>query len=261
MPNLAANLSMMFTEVPFLDRFDAAARAGFKGVEFLFPYEYSPELVAAALTDAKLTCALFNTSPGKEGERGLAALPGREADFEASLAQAAAYAAVIKPRNIHIMAGVPFANADEADCQAVYRRNVKVAAQVLTAVGVGAIIEPINTRDIPGYFINRQDHAVEVLEFIGEPNAGLQMDLYHCQIVEGDVATKIRDNFKHIRHFQIAGVPDRHEPDQGEVNYPYLFKVIDELGYDGWIGCEYRPKGETAEGLGWARDYGIKGRS
>lgn len=261
MPKLAANLSMMFTEVPFLERFARASEAGFKGVEYLFPYDHPAETVAAALRDNGLENALFNLPPGnwETGDRGLAAIPGREKDFEGLIDKALEYATVIGCPCLHAMAGIPADDANPYACQQTYVHNISVAAERCAPHGIKVLLEPINPRDIPGFYLNRQDAAIATLDSVGAGNAALQMDLYHCQIVEGDVAVKIRANIDRIAHFQIAGVPDRHEPDIGEVNYPYLFDVIDELGYDGWIGCEYRPKGETRDGLGWAKPYGITG--
>jgi hydroxypyruvate isomerase len=263
MPNLAANISMMFTEMPFMDRFSAAAQAGFKAVEYLFPYAHSASDIASALRDAGLENALFNLPPGnwENGERGLAAIPGREAAFDDLVDQALDYAQIIGCNNLHVMAGIKPNDATAAACRATYIRNIKHAAARFAPYGITALLEPINRRDIPGFYLNRQDDAVAVLNDVGAQNAALQMDIYHCQIVEGDVATKIRANIGHIAHFQIAGVPDRHEPDIGEVNYPYLFDVIDGLGYTGWIGCEYRPRGATLDGLKWAAPYGITGNN
>ncbi len=259
MPNLAANISMMFTELPFMERFDAAARAGFKAVEYLFPYEHPAADIAAALRGANLETALFNLPPGNQenGERGLAAVPGREADFESLVDRALDYARIIGCKRLHVMAGTEPKEADAGECRATYIGNIKHAAEHFAPHGITALLEPINSRDIPGFHLNRQDDAMAVLEAVGAANAAPQMDLYHCQIVEGDVAMKIRTNIGRIGHFQIVGVPDRHEPDSGEVNYSYLFDIIDGLGYRGWIGCEYRPKGTTLDGLGWAAPYGI----
>jgi hydroxypyruvate isomerase len=259
MPNLAANVSMMFNEVPFMDRFAAAAQVGFKAVEYLFPYEFPAEEIAKALKDARLENVLFNLPPGDWtiGDRGLAALPGREADFEGLIDKALHYAQVIGCKRLHVMAGIPPADADRSECRKVYVSNIRKAAARMAPLGITTLIEPINTRDIPGFFLNRQDQALSVLKDVGAENAKVQMDLYHCQIVEGDVAMKIHANLAHVGHMQIAGVPERHEPSLGEVNYPYLFKVIDEVGYKGWIGCEYRPEGDTVAGLGWAAPYGI----
>ena len=259
MPKLAANLSMQFNEVPFLERFAAAARAGFKGVEFLFPYDYAPGDLAEALRANGLEQVLFNLPPGdwEAGERGLAALPGREAEFRAGLDRALPYVQALDCRRVHMMAGIPPEGCNRLECREVLTANLRVAAEFFAPHGVAVLLEPINARDMPGYFLNHQGQAVAVIEAAGAANAGLQMDFYHCQIVDGDLARHLRANFAHIRHIQIAGVPERHEPDRGEVNYPYLFDLMVELGYDGWIGCEYRPSGNTLAGLGWARAYGI----
>ncbi len=260
MPKLAANLSTMFTEVPFLERFAAAAEAGFKGVEYLFPYDHPAETIAAALRDNGLQNVLFNLPPGnwETGDRGLAAIPGREAEFDGLIDKALEYARIIGCPRLHVMAGIPSADANKEACQSTYVRNIRHAAERCAPHGITVLLEPINLRDIPGFYLNRQEDALATLDAVGARNAAVQMDLYHCQIVEGDVAMKIRANIDRVAHFQIAGVPERREPDIGEVNYPYLFDVIDELGFEGWIGCEYRPKGETRAGLGWAAPYGIK---
>ncbi len=258
MPRFAANLSTMFTEHSFLDRFDAAARVGFQAVEFLFPYDFAPEEVAKAKVDAGVKIVLFNMPPGdwEAGERGLAALPGREADFADALDTAADWAGVLDSPHLHVMAGVP-GEAAAADAEAVYIANLKRAAARLGTCQIS--IEPINWRDIPGFFLNRQDQAHRVRAAVGAENVKVQMDLYHCQIVEGDVAMRLREFLPGggVGHMQIAGVPERHEPSVGEIHYPYLFTLIDALGYQGWIGCEYRPRARTAEGLGWAKAYGI----
>lgn len=264
MPRFAANLSMLYPELEFLDRFEAAARDGFEAVEFLFPYEWRAPELAARLRGNGLQQALFNAPPGdwQRGERGLACLPGREADFRAGVARALAYAAELDCPRIHLMAGLMPAGEERARCEAVYRDNLRWAAEQAARDGRDVLIEPINPRDIPGYFLNRQDHAHAIVEALGAGNLKVQMDLYHCQIVEGDVAMKIRRYLPtgRVGHFQIAGVPARHEPDLGELHYPYLFEVIDEVaaqcGWQGWIGCEYRPArgaapGGTSAGLGW----------
>jgi len=261
MPRLAANLSFLFTEHAFLDRFAAAAAAGFRGVEFLFPYDHAPEALARALDDAGLEAVLFNLAPGdwQAGERGLAALPGREADFEEALAQAVDYAAALECRRVHVMAGIVPPGADPAPYRATYLRNLARAAERLAPLGASVLIEPINPRDMPGYLFSRQAEAIALLDALCAPNAALQMDLYHCQIVEGDLTTRIRANIGRIGHFQIAGVPERQEPDHGELDIAHLLGTIDALGYDGWVGCEYRPRAATRDGLGWARAYGIGG--
>ncbi len=256
MPRFAANLSMMYTELDFLDRFAAAARDGFRAVEFLFPYGFPPAELAARLSDNGLQQVLFNAPPGNwdGGERGLASLPGREDEFRRGFAeQALLYAQQLKCPRIHVMAGLLPAGADRAVHQNTYEQNLQWAAGEAAAAGVEVLIEPINTRDIPRFFLNRQDHAHQVITNVGAPNLKVQMDLYHCQIVEGDLAMKIRQYLPsgRVGHFQIAGVPDRHEPDLGEVNHRYLFDLLDELGYSGWIGCEYRPRAGTSEGLKW----------
>ncbi|AOY90486.1 hydroxypyruvate isomerase [Cupriavidus sp. USMAA2-4] len=257
MPRFAANLSLMYTEHDFLDRFAAAARDGFQGVEFLFPYEHPAAEIRRRLDDHGLVQALFNAPPGDwtAGERGTAALPGREAEFRAGFARALDYASVIGNDRLHVMAGLVPAGAERARCLAVYRENLAHAAAAAAAHGITVLIEPINTRDMPGYLLNRQDEAQAIRREIGAANLQVQFDCYHCQIVEGDLAKKLERDIGGIGHIQIAGVPDRHEPDLGELNYPYLFDVIDRLGYAGWIGCEYRPRAGTSAGLGWLRAY------
>ncbi len=266
MPQFAANLSFLYTELPFLDRFEAAAQDGFKGVECLFPYEWPAAEVQARLQAHGLQQVLINAYPGDwaAGERGLACLPGREAQFRASVDQALEYAGTVHCPRIHVVAGLVPAGADRALFQATYVSNVRWAAERAQKQGVTIMIEPINPRDVPGVFLQRQDHAHELHALIAAPNVQVQMDLYHCQIVEGDVASKIRQHLPtgRIGHFQLAGVPERNEPDTGELNYGYLFDVIDtvsaQCGWQGWIGCEYRPArgavpGGTSAGLGWMR--------
>jgi hydroxypyruvate isomerase len=261
MPKFAANLSFIFQEVEFLDRFAAAAVCGFKAVEYLGAYDHPPETVAAQLEKHGLSQALFNTPPGNwsAGERGLAALPGREAEFRAGIDKAMIYAKATRCRLLHAMAGLVPEGADRAEAQRIYIANLRFAAERLAPEGVTVIIEPINTRDIPGYFLNTTTQAMAVIDRVGHPNLQLQLDLYHVQIMEGDLAHRIRSLAGRYPHIQIAGNPGRHEPDVGEINYPFLFDLLDEIGYSGWIGCEYRPKGETRAGLGWARRYGVSG--
>ncbi len=257
MPRLAANLTMMYTEHPFLDRYAAAARDGFSGVEFLFPYEFAAAELKSRLEEHGLTQALFNTPPGDwaAGERGIASLPGREGEFERGFDQALEYAAALGNRSLHVMAGLIRPEQDRAAHREAYLKNLAAAARAAASAGITVVIEPINTRDIPGFFLNRQDEAQAVCAEVGAANLKVQFDIYHCQIVEGDIAMKLQRDMAGIGHIQIAGVPDRHEPDLGELNYPYLFERIDALGYAGWIGCEYRPKAGTSAGLGWARPY------
>ena len=259
MPKFAANLSMMFNEVPFLERFGAAAHAGFRAVEFLFPYEFTADDIAERLHRHGLTQALFNLPPGDwaKGERGLSILPGREAEFTTGVEQAIEYAKVLKCEQIHVMAGIAPAGVQRSAMMEVYVANLRFAAQRLAKENIRALIEPINYYDIPGYFLNTQAEARAVIDKVGSDNLFLQQDLYHCQIMEGNLAKLITEYRDIARHYQIAGVPGRHEPDVGEINHPYLFDVIDQLGYTGYIGCEYRPRSETRAGLGWARKYGI----
>jgi 2-dehydrotetronate isomerase len=259
MPQFAANLSFLYNERPFLDRFAAAAADGFKAVEYLFPYEYPAHELAARLQTHGLQQVLFNAPPGNwaAGERGIACLPGREDEFRANMGQALHYAHALACPRVHVVAGLAPAGADREALRRTYVDNLRWASRVAAADGLDVLIEPINTRDIPGFFLNRQDEAHAVLADVGEPNLKVQMDLYHCQIVEGDVAMKLRQHLPtgRVGHLQMAGVPERNEPDTGELNYSYLFKLIDDLGYAGWIGCEYRPLAGTSAGLGWMAQY------
>ena len=274
MLKFAANLSMMYTELPFLDRFEAAAKDGFKAVEYLFPYAHDAQELAARLKGNNLQQVLFNAPPGgidaasiakawdTDGSKGTACVSGREAEFKAGVALALIYAEALDCPRIHLMAGlIPEAQSRE-DVQGVYISNLLWASKEAAKAGRDVLIEPINTRDIPRFFLNRQDHAHDIIGLVGAPNLKVQMDLYHCQIVEGDVAMKIRKYLPmgHVGHFQIAGVPERQEPDVGELNYPYLLNVIAEVSnqcnWQGWVGCEYRPEkgghpGGTSAGLGW----------
>ena len=256
MPKFAANLSMMFNEVPFPERFAVAAKAGFKAVEFLFPYDYAPAEVAAWLQKYGLKNALFNMPPGDfaGGERGIASLPGREAEFREGVAKAVEYALALGTPTVHCMAGLFPAGADRARHRALYIENVRFAAQEMAKHGRILVIEPINPRDIPGYFLNTQAEGHAICQEIGLPNLKVQMDFYHCQIVEGDLTMTFKKYFAGIGHVQIASVPARHEPDEGEVNYRHIFKLLDEMGYDGYVGCEYRPRGRTEDGLVWLRE-------
>ena len=266
MPRFAANLSMLYPELDFLDRFEAAAKDGFQAVEYLFPYPYERRELAARLAANGLQQVLFNGPPGdwEGGERGLACLPGREAEFRDGVRKALDYAEALGCPRVHVMAGLVPPGVEREAVQPTYLENLRWAAAEAARAGCDVLIEPINTRDIPRFFLNRQDHAHEIVEAVGAPNLKVQMDLYHCQIVEGDVAMKIRKYLPtgRVGHFQIAGVPERHEPDVGELNHPYLFRVIDEVaaecGWQGWVGCEYRPaRGAaprgTSDGLGWLR--------
>jgi len=256
MPNFAANLSMMYTEHAFLDRFAAAAADGFRAVEFLFPYEHAAAEIAARLDAHGLQQVLFNAPPGDfaTGERGIAILAARRDEFRRGfIEKALPYALALRCPRVHVMAGLMPPGAERGPMRATYVENLAWAAREAASAGIDVLIEPINKRDIPGYLLNRQDDAHEILDDVNAPNLRVQMDLYHCQIVEGDVAMKLRKYLPtgRVGHLQIAGVPDRHEPDIGELYHPYLFALIDELGWAGHIGCEYRPRAGTSAGLGW----------
>ena len=256
MPRFAANLSFLFNEVPFVERFGEAAHAGFRAVEFAFAYEYRIEELAAQQRAHRLDVVLINAPPGDwaAGDRGLASLPGREHEFAAGVANALQYAKALACPRIHVMAGIAPEGVDAAERERrlrTYVRNLRYACTEAAAHGVTILIEPINPRDVPGYLLTHQAQAHAIRSEIGAPNLKVQMDLYHAQIVEGDLSEKLRRHLPHIGHIQIAGVPGRHEPDVGEVNYAYLFKLLDELRYDGWIGCEYRPAKGTTAGLTW----------
>jgi hydroxypyruvate isomerase len=261
MLRFAANLSFQYQHLPFLERFAAAATDGFEGVEYLFPYDYPAVQLAQQLRQYRLQQILFNAPPGdwNAGERGIAALPGREAEFRASFDLASEYAQVLSCRNIHVMAGLVPQDAKRSVYWKTYRDNLAWAAKLAAQNGFNVFIEPINTRNMPGYLLNHQDEAHALTAEIDVPNLKVQMDLYHCQIMDGDVAMRLRTtitgNERSIGHLQVASVPDRHEPDEGELHYPYLFNLLDELGYDGWIGCEYQPRAGTSEGLGWLKGY------
>lgn len=256
MPKFAANLTMMFNEVPFPQRFAAAAKAGFAAVEFLFPYDYPPAEVARWLQEAGLKNALFNMPPGDwaAGERGVASLPGREEEFRAGVARAIEYARALGTSSINALAGLLPSGADRKRHREVFVANLRHAAKALAGEGRTLLIEPINSRDIPGYFLNTQAEAHAIREEVDQPNLKVQMDFYHAQIVEGDLSVTLRKQIAHVGHVQIASVPDRHEPDEGEIDYRHIFRLLDELGYPGWVGCEYRPRGRTEDGLGWLKE-------
>ncbi|MDI9857019.1 2-oxo-tetronate isomerase [Comamonas sp. 17RB] len=268
MPQFAANLSLMYTELPFLERFAAAARDGFRAVEYLFPYAYAPAQLAQQLRAHGLQQVLFNAPPGgttldamatawDAGARGTLCLAGQDAAFRAGLQQALEYASVLQCPRVHVMSGLLPAGQSHAGVQALVTERLHWAAQQAQDAGVALLIEPINGRDMPGYYLQRQDQAHALVQAVDSPRLQVQMDLYHCQIVEGDVAMKLRHYLPtgRVGHIQIAGVPDRHEPDSGELHYPYLFDLLDQLGYTGWVGCEYRPRAGTSQGLGWLQAY------
>lgn len=257
MPRFAANVSTLFTELPFLERFAAAAAAGFPGVEMQFPYHHPAEVVGDKIAMAGLKLALFNAPPGDwaAGERGLAALPGRQQEFRDSLEIAVSYAEFLDCERLHIMAGV-VAEEDWEEAFETYLENIRYAADALHEEGIKCLIEPINTHDVPGYFLSRPDDAVTVLEELDHKNLFLQYDLYHAQTVQGGITDFLETHLERIAHIQIAGVPGRHEPDQlSELNWRYLFNLLDSHGYPGWIGCEYHPRGRTEVGLKWAQEW------
>ena len=251
MPRFAANLTMMFTEVPLLDRFAAAADCGFEAVEFLFPYDHEPEEIARRLEAANLKQALFNLPPGDwvAGYRGLAALPERRAEFQRSVETALRYARVLDVPNMHMMAGL--AEADDPKAVAAYRDSLYYAADRAGEAGIGLLIEPINMRDMPGYFLNDFGRAAEFVREAAHPAVKLQFDIYHRQILHGDVIEGLEALMPLIGHVQIASVPLRQEPGTGVLDDFEVFEALDRLGYTGWVGCEYRPAAATADGLGW----------
>ncbi len=274
MPTFAANLSLLYPDLAFEQRFEAAARDGFKAVEYQFAYQLAPQEIAALLSANQQELVLMNAPPAgmdtasinaawAAGDRGTAALPGREAEFRAGLELALSYAQALCCPKLHVMAGCIPQGMEREALQPTYVANLKWAAALAAPLGIQILIEPLNQRDVPRYFLNRQDHAHEIVREVGTPNLKVQMDLYHCQIMEGDLAAKLQQYLPsgNVGHLQIAGVPERFEPDVGEINYPYLFKLIDELGYSDPIGCEYKPArgaaaGGTSAGLGWLHKIG-----
>jgi hydroxypyruvate isomerase len=253
MPKFDANLSTMFTELSFLDRFAAARTAGFDAVEFLFPYAFEPEQIAQRLARYKLQLVLHNFPAGDwtGGERGIACDPRRIGEFQDSVALALEYAEELGVRQLHCLAGKTPPNVPHERVHATYVANLQFAAAQLRERGLDLLIEPINNRDIPGYFLTGTRQAAAIIAEAGAPNLFLQYDIYHMQRMEGDLAATIRAHLPLIRHMQLADVPGRHEPGTGEINFPFLFALLDELGYDGWIGCEYTPLADTLGGLGW----------
>jgi 2-dehydrotetronate isomerase len=260
MPRFAANLAYIFTERPLIERFAAAAAAGFAAVELQFPYDHAPSAVKQELDRHGLTQLGVNTPFGREGESGLAAVPGREREFETLFRQALDYTVAIGGRAVHCLAGrVPPEQRPAAE--KVFVANLMRAADQAAEHGVTVLIEPINPRDRPDYFLNRVEHAADVIAKVGRPNVRIQFDFYHVQIVSGDLIRRFEQHFPLVGHVQIAAVPSRHEPDEGEVSYPAIFAALDRAGYAGWVGCEYRPRGRTEDGLGWARPYGVVPRA
>jgi hydroxypyruvate isomerase len=260
MPRFAANLSLTFNEFDFLDRFAAARRQGFAAVEYLFPYAYPKGELASRLKSEGLQQVLFNAPPGdwERGERGIAALPGREEEFRKSLETALDYAAALECPCLHVMAGLVPPGQEIAGYRQSFIQNLTWAAPLAAAAKVQLLLEPLNPIDFPGYLLSSVALACEIIGAIGSGNVFLQYDLYHAQMSQGPLAQTFRDNFDRIRHVQIAGVPGRHEPDgTQEIDYPFLFSLMDELGYKGWVGCEYRPRAGTLDGLAWAAPWGI----
>ncbi|CAN0167324.1 unnamed protein product [Ectocarpus sp. 12 AP-2014] len=253
MPKFAANLSMMFTEVDFLDRFQAAADAGFKGVEYLFPYDYAAAEIKDRLVANGLSQVLHNLPAGDwgGGERGIACHPDRVEEFREGVERAIEYATALGCKQVNCLAGIQPQGVSDDEARSTLIGNLRYAAEKLKAAGILLLAEPINTRDIPGFFLNRTEQALALFEEVGSDNLKLQYDIYHMQIMEGDLAPTIEKHLARIAHVQLADNPGRHEPGTGEINYPFLFTHLERLGYDGWIGCEYKPKTTTVEGLGW----------
>ena len=253
MPRFNANLTLLFNEVPFLERFAAARRAGFEAVEFLFPYAYAPEVVAQAAADAGVRIVLHNLPPGDwdAGERGIACHPDRVAEFRAGVATGIRYALALGVPQLNCLAGLTPSGVPEGDIRSTLVSNLRYAARALAEVNVRLLVEPINTFDMPGFYIHRTQQCLDLLDEVGEPNVFLQYDIYHAQRMEGELANTLRRAMPRIGHMQLADTPGRHEPGTGEINFGFLFEHIDALGYAGWIGCEYRPRAGTEAGLGW----------
>jgi hydroxypyruvate isomerase len=257
MPKFNANLSMMFNEVDFLDRFSAAARAGFKGVEFLFPYAYEKPQLVDIVSRHNLEVVLFNMPPGdwNVGERGLTCNPSRVGEFQEGVGKAVDYARALNCKRVHAMAGLQPQGFSGEQVRQTYIDNLRFAGKACAEYGITLLIEAINTRDIPGFYLNYSRQALEILKLAEVPNLRFQYDIYHMQIMEGDLAPTIERCLPYIGHMQLADTPGRHEPGTGEIHYPFLFQHIDRVGYSGWIGCEYKPLGNTEEGLSWVRNY------
>lgn len=262
MPRFAANLAYLFTERPLIERFAAAAAAGFRAVELQLPYDHAPSAVRAELECHGLTVLGVNTAPGQSavGEFGVAAVPGREQEFAAVFKQALDYIAAIGGCQIHCLAGrVPPEQRPAAE--ATFVRNLTWAADAAREKNVTVLIEPINPRDRPDYFLTRAEHAADLIGRIARPNVKIQFDFYHAQIVGGDLIRRFERHLPFVGHVQVAAVPSRAEPDEGEVNYPAVLAELDKLGYAGWVGCEYKPRGRTEDGLAWARPFGVSPRA
>ena len=256
MPRYAANLTFLFGEVPFLERFGAARRAGFDAVEFVSPYEHEPATLARLLAEHRLEVSVFNLPPGDwaKGDRGMACDPSRVAEFREGVGKALAYARALGAKRLHAMAGIRPPAAAEADVRRAYVESLRFAAGALAAEGLDLLVEGINGRDMPGYFLQTSRQAFEVIDEVGAPNLHYQYDVYHMQIVEGDLAPTLAARLPRIGHVQIADTPGRHEPGTGEINFRFLLRHLDRIGYRGLVGCEYRPLGRTEDGLGWMRE-------
>jgi len=257
MPKFCANLTLLFNEVPFMDRFRAAAQAGFTGVEYLFPYDYDKDELADALQATRLQQVLHNLPGGNwsEGERGIGCHPDRVGEFQDGVGEAIEYATRLGCRQVNCLAGLVPAGVPAERLRTTFVSNLKFAALKLKEHGIRLLIEPINTRDMPGFYLTRTAQAMEIIREVGSDNLFVQYDIYHMQVMEGDLAPTIEKNLAHIAHMQLADNPGRHEPGTGEINYPFLFSFIDRIGYGGWIGCEYKPATSTVDGLGWVRQY------
>jgi len=253
MPKFAANLTMMFNEVDFLDRFGEAAKAGFKGVEYLFPYDFDKDELAGKLAEHNLTQVLHNLPAGDwgGGERGIGCLPDRVSEFQDGVGQCIDYATALGCKQINCLAGITPDGVDADTLKKTFVDNLSFAAGKLKEAGIKLLIEPINTRDIPGFYLCHTSQGLDIIKEVGSDNLALQYDIYHMQIMEGDLAPTIEANLGQIDHMQLADNPGRNEPGTGEINYDFLFGFIDKIGYQGWIGCEYKPATTTAEGLGW----------
>ena len=259
MIKLAANLTMLYNEVDFLDRFDAAAKSGFTGVEYLFPYAYPKEQLAERLQRNRLVQVLHNLPAGDwaKGERGIACHPDRVGEFEDGVAKAIDYARTLGCAQVNCLSGIAPSGVDPAKVHATFVSNLRFAAEMLGAAGIKLLIEPINTFDIPGFFLSRSRQALDVMRDVGSSNLYLQYDIYHMQRMEGELANTIKGRLPQIAHLQLADNPGRNEPGTGEINYRFLLGFIDSNGYDGWIGCEYKPKASTIDGLQWRGAHGV----
>lgn len=259
MPKFAANLTMLFSELPFLDRFAAAKAAGFTGVEYLFPYDFEKAVLGEQLQQHGLTQVLHNLPAGNwgAGERGIAILPDRISEFRDGVKRAVEYAKALDCRQVNCLAGITPAGVDPAKLHAVFVENLRYAAAVLAKQHIKLLIEPINTRDIPGFFLSGTEQAIQIVSEVGSENLFVQYDVYHMQIMEGDLAPTMKKHLDRIAHVQLADNPGRNEPGTGEINYPFLFRYLDDIGYRGWIGCEYKPKTTTLESLGWYEPHTV----